>query len=177
MTLTPLSGLFGLLVTTVHASTVPLVVVEDHGGDSTLPYYRALNLQPRASSAHDARSALTVPPPPSRPYREADFLPVHSERLTPGTVTHRVIDVPGLKPIFLIGDDSRSRTWLHQQLATLQRLRAVGFVVSVTTEEALASLRKAAVDLTLVPSSAEDFAQRLNITHYPVLITATGIEQ
>ena len=177
MTLTSLSVLFGLLVTTVHASTPPLVVVGDQGGDSTLPYYRALNLQPRSSSGSDARTALTVPPPPTRPYREADLLPVHSERLTPGIVAPRVIDVPGLTPIFLIGDDPRSRTWLHQQLATLRRLRAVGFVVSVTTEDALASLRKAAVDLTLVPSSADDFAQRLDITHYPVLITATGIEQ
>jgi integrating conjugative element protein (TIGR03765 family) len=92
-------------------------------------------------------------------------------------VAPRVIDVPGLTPIFLIGDDPRSRTWLHQQLETLRRLRAVGFVVSVTNEEALASLRKAAVDLTLVPSTADDLAQRLDITHYPVLITATGIEQ
>nr|MBF3175129.1 DUF2859 domain-containing protein [Pseudomonas aeruginosa] len=30
---------------------------------------------------------------------------------------------------------------------------------------------------TLAPASGDDLAQRLGLRHYPVLITATGIEQ
>jgi integrating conjugative element protein (TIGR03765 family) len=38
-------------------------------------------------------------------------------------------------------------------------------------------LRRLAPGLTLAPASGDDFAQRLGLRHYPVLITATGIEQ
>jgi len=96
--------------------------------------------------------------------------------LTPGTITPRPIHVPGLTPIFLIGDDSRSRAWLRANTEKLHALRAVGFVVQVESEDALQSLRHLAPDLTLVPASGDDLAQRLGLKHYPVLVTATGIE-
>ena len=41
--------LLGLLALTAHATDQPLVVVEDRGGTSALPYYQALDLQPQAS--------------------------------------------------------------------------------------------------------------------------------
>lgn len=169
--------LLSLQTTRVSASPPPPVVVEDLGGASALPYYRALNLQHRASARSDAQRPVPPPPPPTRTYREGDFLPVHSEHLTPGPVAARVIEMPGITPMFLIGDDLRSRTWLRERLEELRELRAIGFVVSVETEGALASLRRLATGLTLVPASAEDTARRLGITHYPVLITPTGIEQ
>ena len=37
----------------------PLIVVEDRGGTSALPYYEALNLQPRAGSP--ARPPIPTP--------------------------------------------------------------------------------------------------------------------
>jgi hypothetical protein len=48
----------------------------------------------------------------------------------------------GLTPLFLVGDDDRSRAWLRQRRAALQELRAVGLVVNVTTPEALVALRR-----------------------------------
>ena len=36
----------------------PLIVVEDHGGTSALPYYEALNLQPRANAPLDDLAKL-----------------------------------------------------------------------------------------------------------------------
>jgi len=96
--------------------------------------------------------------------------------LSPGTITPRAIHAPGLKPIFLIGDDSRSRAWLRANTEKLHALRAVGFVVQVESEEALRSLRHLAPNLILVPASGDDLAQRLGLRHYPVLVTATGIE-
>ena len=107
---------------------------------------------------------------------EAAMLPVRSMRLTPGDEPRRVIRAPGLTPLFLVGDDDRSRDWLQQRGKDLQALRAVGLVVNVATPEALAALRRLAPGLVLLPVSGDDLAQRLGIKHYPVLITATGIE-
>lgn len=153
-----------------------LIIVKDLGGASALPYYRALNLLPWP---HDEKR-VSLPPaaaaPPIR-YNEADFLPVRSKRLTPGHVTRRVIAAPGLTPMCLIGDDRRSRTWLKERLATLQQLHAVGLVVQVSSYRDLKALRRSAPGVLLVPTSGDDIARRLHLHHYPVLITATGIEQ
>jgi len=51
----------------------------------------------------------------------------------------------------------------------------------VATPEALAALRRLAPGLMLSPASGDEasgdeLAQRLGLKHYPVLITATGIE-
>ena len=104
------------------------------------------------------------------------MLPVRSARLSAGDEPRRVIRAPGLTPLFLVGDDDRSRAWLKQRRVELQAQRAVGLVVNVATPEALAALRRLAPGLVLSPASGDDLAHRLGIKHYPVLITATGIE-
>ena len=156
------------------SSSPPLIVVEDKGGTSALPYYRALNPQ-------DTQPGQPATPQPvsrigSPAEAEAAMLPVRSARLTPGDEPRRVIRAPGLTPLFLVGDDDRSRAWLKQRRMELQAQRAVGLVVNVATPEALAALRRLAPGLVLSPASGDDLAHRLGIKHYPVLITATGIE-
>ncbi|KVC95083.1 hypothetical protein WI77_10645 [Burkholderia ubonensis] len=156
----------------VHiASAQDLIVVGDDGGVSALPYYRALNLLPDVSVARPV-----VPAAPHAPYREADLLPVHSARLTPGRVAPRTLRAPGLSPFFLIGDDRPSRAWLQARGDTLRAMGAIGLVVNVGSAEGLAALRRDALGLTLVPTSGDDIAIRLGLSHYPVLVTATGIE-
>jgi hypothetical protein len=82
----------------------PLIVVDDHGGISALPYYEALNLQPRSQTP--LQPPLVVPAPPTTAVGEAAMLPVRSLTLTPGTVARRTLEAPGLQPFFLIGDDA-----------------------------------------------------------------------
>jgi integrating conjugative element protein (TIGR03765 family) len=154
-----------------------LIVAEDLGGVSALPYYRALNLQSPPPMQMDPGTVLPIPDAPHARFSEADMLPVRSAKLTPGKVERRIIHVPGLTPFFLIGDDARSRTWLRARIESLRTFRAVGFVVSVDSPDALLSLRQLASGVTLVPTSGDDLAQRLKLHHYPALITATGIEQ
>jgi integrating conjugative element protein (TIGR03765 family) len=151
-----------------------LTVVADLGGTSALPYYRALNLLPSSTSP-----PAPLPPPkvPHSLDEESSFLPVHSERLTPGPIAHRLIQAPGLTPFFLAGDDPLSRAWIGAHLALLRQLGAVGFIVQVDSSSALTALRAVAPGLTLVPASADDLAARLHLAHYPALVTATGIEQ
>ena len=167
----------GLLsTTTIFAQTVsgPLIVVEDRGGDSALPYYQSLNPQP------DQATPLAPMPAPhagNAADAEAAMLPVRSTQLSPGEVQRRVIRAPGLTALFLIGDDERSRAWLRQRQAALRELQAVGLVVNVESMAALTALRRLAPGLILSPASGDDLAQRLGLRHYPVLITATGVEQ
>ncbi len=151
-----------------------LTVVADHGGTSALPYYEALNLQPRAGVTSPR---IEIPRPTAKPFDETDMLPVRSMRLSPGDVARRVIEAPGLPPFFLVGDDERSRTWLRRRSLRLHELHAVGLVVNVTSAEALAALRALVPGLSLSPVAGDDLAERLGLHHYPVLITATGLEQ
>lgn len=164
-----------LLVDIASAAESALIVVEDAGGQSAQPYYRRLHLPERNATRNLGLPA--APPAPAAPYSEAQMLPVRSGRLQPGRVLPKVIRAPGLQPMFLIGDDSLSRTWLKDRLPLLTRLGAIGIVVQVESTSALEELRGLARGLVLVPASGDDLAQRLGLQHYPVLITATGTEQ
>jgi len=171
-----LCWLLGTASLTVSADDTRLIIVEDRGGVPALPYYQALDLPPMgtpiAPPAH-----IEVPEAPSQPFSEADMLPVKSALLSPGSVERRSIQAPGLQPLFLVGDDELSQAWLRERAASLLTLNAVGLVVNVDTAEGLARLRELAPGLTLSPVSGDDLAQRLELRHYPVLITPTGIEQ
>jgi integrating conjugative element protein (TIGR03765 family) len=148
-----------------------LIVVEDHGGASALPYYEALD----SPKGRVAPSAPRTVPIRSLSEAEAALLPVRSARLSPGDEPPRAIRAPGLTPMFLVGDDDLSQAWLQERYAALLEMRAVGLVVSVSSPASLAALRRLVPGLTLSPASADDLAERLGISHYPVLMTATGI--
>lgn len=171
-------GLFALIaaapLSAMQAAEL-LIVVDDHGGVSALPYYEALNLQPRTGAVQ--RPPIPIPQLPSTMDGEAQMLPVRSAKLTPGNVTRRVIEAPGLQPLFLIGDDEVSHAWLRRHAVSLRERNAAGLVVNVETKQRLERLRGLAPGLQLWPVSADDLAERLGLRHYPVLITATGIEQ
>ncbi|MBS7560150.1 integrating conjugative element protein [Pseudomonas sp. RC4D1] len=153
-----------------------LIVVEDRGGISALPYYHALD--PEQEDANGFRSPSVNPQVVTiDPVSEASMLPVRSMLLSPGQVVRKAIKAPGLMSLFLVGDDEHSRAWLRQRGTTLQELGAVGLVVNVATPQALAELRSEVPELKLIPTAADDMAERLGLKHYPVLITPTGIEQ
>lgn len=76
-----------------------------------------------------------------------------------------------------MGDDEYSQAWLRRRADNLQALGAAGLVVNVETAEDLANLRRLVPCLSLSPVSADELARRLGLNHYPVLVTATGIEQ
>ena len=114
---------------------------------------------------------------PSTPYNEAMLLPIRSPSLRPGPVETRPVNLPGITALFLIGDDPRSHAWLQQRLSELQRLDAAGLVVNVESADALQTLRDRAPGLSLTPVPGDDLAARLGLSRYPLLITATAIEQ
>ncbi len=92
-------------------------------------------------------------------------------------MARRVIEAPGLRPFFLVGDDDVSHAWLRRQATLLRERGAAGLVVNVKTADGLARLRALLPGVPLSPVAADDLAERLGVRHYPVLITSTGIEQ
>lgn len=113
----------------------------------------------------------------SRFASEAAMLPVRSARMSPGQISSRPLDLPGLPPFFLLGDDPLSLAWLTERAIELQAIGAVGLVVEVADAAALARIRALAPGLILLPANGDDIAARLHIRHYPVLITATALRQ
>jgi integrating conjugative element protein (TIGR03765 family) len=144
----------------------PLIVVEERGGQSALPYYQ--DLQPRPPEKRTA-------PPARRPgHSEADMLPVRSPKLSPGRET--IVQAPGWgRPVFLVGDDETSHRWLKANQARLKAMGASGLAVQVETAEALARLRARIPGVPLSPVCGDDLAKRLGISHYPALISTTGL--
>jgi len=104
-------------------------------------------------------------------------LPVRSARLTPGDVPRRVLNLPDMVPLFLVGGDAYSLAWLAQHAPALKRLGANGLAVEVADAAALQRIQAIAPGLAIWPVSGDDIAERLELEHYPVLITPTGLEQ
>ena len=107
----------------------------------------------------------------------ATLLPVRSPGLTPGPVEPKSHDRPFTRPFFLIGSDTLSRQWLLEHRERLKEIGAVGMLVQADTQDDLRAIAELAAGLSVMPASASDIAKALGISHYPVLISAHGIEQ
>ncbi|EBF8126981.1 integrating conjugative element protein [Salmonella enterica subsp. enterica] len=124
-----------------------------------------------------ATAAIAGPAVPMQALDEARLLPVITHNLHPGQQPRLALSLPGMTPLFLIGDDPQSAEWLRQRREALKALHATGLVINVATLAQLNSLRAIAPELTLLPVSADDMAKHLPITAYPVLITDKGLAQ
>lgn len=147
-----------------------LTVIADLGGESAIRFYEGI--QPE----HD-ESAPMYPNAIPEIVTEADMLPIVSHKLTPGKVIPISLDLTGMSPIFIIGSDDLSRQWLSQHYDRLLSQQAVGLVVNVKTLDELNQLRNLAPNLSLLPTPADDLSERLKLSHYPALITETGVYQ
>ena len=150
-----------------------LQVLADHGGEPARPYFVAIGM---AEVPEDEGYVPDTRAPV--PFGEADMLPVTSERLSPGEVGFRPLELPSrMSPFFLVGDDPLSLRWLEARGEILRELNAVGLVVEVATVEGLQRLREVTPGLELRPTPGDDLAGRLGLAHYPVLVTSQGLEQ
>lgn len=143
-----------------------LKVIADLAGQSTAAYFSGITRQPEGQG---------VAPAVVRPGGEAGGLPVSTPELTPGEVVSRPLNLPGIGALFLVGDDALSRAWLRGNLGRLQQLHAAGMMVNVQDADGVASMRALAPGLALAPASGSELARRLQLSHYPVLITDTGL--
>ena len=176
-----LTGLFCVLSSTL--SWAQLIVIYDSGETQPLaPYLQSLRPEKPQSKPQKK------PRPQPQLLGSADvsnLLPMHSPGLTLGTLSPLASNPPQLtllakgnpRPFFLIGTDERSRQWLLAHRSQLVLLGAVGMVVQANTKEELERIAAIADGLPITLGSASDIVKALGIRHYPVLISARGVEQ
>ncbi len=158
------------------SSMAALNVIADLGGETTAPLFDAINNEnneftpPRTLNSPDMSS---IPAPAD----VSDMLPVITPEMCAGKVEPRELNLTGMTPVFLVGDDSLSREWLTLRRDELKRLQATGLVVNISDKAAFSELQRLVPGVTLLPASASEIACRLQLSNYPVLITATGLAQ
>lgn len=150
-----------------------LVIIADRGGESTQPYYDELGLS--ALSVSEPIESEHIPV--LKQVTVTQMLPVISTKLTPGQVATRPSKAQGLTPFFIIGSDSLSKQWLLERKGELINIGAKGLIVNVQTSDELTTLQALVPELLLQPTYGDDIAERLNLAHYPVLITSEIITQ
>jgi integrating conjugative element protein (TIGR03765 family) len=159
--------LAGALVSTT-APAVP-VVIYDSGKTQPLSRYLA------AIKTEVPRSRIRLPQTVTP---SLENLPVRTPEMTPGAVIARHIDQPHLsRPLFLVGNDDRSKRWLEHYREKLIEAQAVGMVIDVETKQELDELKRIGKGLQLVAAPGTQLAKQLGIAHYPVLISKSRIEQ
>ena len=163
---------YGILLWASFAQA-ELTVVGDAPDDFILPYFHVTGAQ----ISHRTQPERAMHADLSTVTDEAWILPVRSSHLSPGPITPRTLNMPGLQPFFLVGGDPQSLTWLRQHAVGLREMGAAGLAVEVADTESLARIRAAAPGLTILPVNGNEIAIRLQIEHYPVLISATALEQ
>ncbi|MDE1485136.1 integrating conjugative element protein [Xenorhabdus bovienii] len=154
------------------SSFAELEVVADLGGENTSYYFDAINNESNEWSEIPESGKI----PPEQPSFEM-VLPIKTPEMSPGKVIERPLSLQGVGTLFLIGDDELSRTWLIQNVENLKKLNAVGMVIQVDSANSFFELKQLGNGILLSPISGSDLAKRLQLTHYPVLITETGLTQ
>ncbi|WP_339420341.1 MULTISPECIES: integrating conjugative element protein [unclassified Pseudomonas] len=167
---TPIACYFTLLLATTQSQWTL-------AGDQPSDFIRSHFQANRPSISNNSQPDRAVHADLSTFADETWILPIRSSRLSPGQITPRAMNMPGLRPFFLIGEDPQSLAWLHQRAAKLEEMGAAGLAVEVADSAALARIRAAAPGITILPVNGNDIATRLQIEHYPVLITASSLEQ
>ena len=157
-----LTGL--VMVNSAHAQE-QLTVIYDSGDTLPItPYLPQRVVQQKANPQQ--QSAL--------PFQ----LPITTPSMQPGTVSPTAIDMRYLQqPLFLVGSDHLSKDWLTKKRDSLIAVGAMGLLIEAKAPEDVETMLALAKGLRLVPASAEDFAVRLGLTHYPILLSKEGWEQ
>lgn len=153
-----------------------LNVIADLGGESTAPLFDAINNENNEFTPPRSLNSTETSAYPA-PADISDMLPVTTPEMQAGKVVSRELNLTGMTPVFMVGDDALSREWLTLRRDELKRRHATGLVVNVSDKAALAELQQLIPGVTLLPASASEIARRLQLSHYPVLITSTGLAQ
>ena len=166
----------GLALSTLVMAASPamgeLTVIYQHPGSRPITDF--LNVPLR----NKQRQLVSDPPVGSSGVWDVQaLLPIRSPGLSPGPVAARTHELPVAQPLFLIGADPLSKTWLVRHRPQLESLGAVGMLIEAEDMADLESIAELAGTLPIVPASGTDIAQALGLTHYPVCITGKDVWQ
>lgn len=143
-----------------------LIVIYDSGNTLPLEPYLPKRAPQEKATTQDAKRQL--------PFN----LPITTPSMQPGKVTVTPKALRYLqRPLFLVGADQLSRDWMIEKREQLIRIGAVGLLVEAKDRQEIEAVLAIAEGLRLVPASAEGFATKLGLSHYPILLSKEGWEQ
>lgn len=109
---------------------------------------------------------------------KAGFTPLTTTTLTIcKNIQSRKVNIQHLaRPMFVIGDNESSATWLAKYKPELEKVRAVGLIVEAKNVGALKRIRDESGNLELYPANGNALSKMFGINCYPVLISKHLIE-
>lgn len=156
--------LIGFLLIGVSYANEPLTVIYDSGDTFSIEKYLPKSKRKKVDS--NQKSIL--------PFR----LPITTPSMQLGRVSISPKKFKYLQqPLFLVGADLMSKSWLIKEREALKKIGAVGLLIQAKDIDDIKAMQEIADGLRLVPASAEALAKELGLTHYPVLLSKEGIEQ
>jgi integrating conjugative element protein (TIGR03765 family) len=107
--------------------------------------------------------------------------PVSTKNMTPGDLRQQGKRLPNAQwmtqPVFILGSDPLSRSWLVHNNVALSRLQAAGIVVSVPDAQTFKELQRiSTVPLAPAPAPALVLALRqIGVKVYPIVVLTDGV--
>ena len=178
------AGWLGLFYAT--SAQAELTVIYDSGDTQSMaPFFVPLQPDKPEPVLHSKKHGELSPRQYLGPADIRNLLPIQSPGISAGILPKAVranhqqtrLAKANPRPFFLVGSDTFSYKWLVARRVELIQMGAVGMVVLAETEEDVRRIADVARGISVTLGSASDIAEALGIQHYPVLITAKGIEQ
>lgn len=105
-------------------------------------------------------------------------VPIRTRNLTPQRIASKDAYFPNLStPLFIVGADPVSLTWLKQWREALLKVGAVGWVVQAENAQELRAVAEAGAGLRFMAMPGDALANIFGVKGYPVLISERAIEQ
>lgn len=180
-----MTGLFVAILMAMPTSAAP-VVIYDAGEQQTQPmdtYLQVLRKpahfelpddpNARAQIQHELRER-------ARKYGGSGSvrLPIRTTALTPLRIESRDAYFPNLMiPLFIVGADPMSLTWLKQWRSALLKVGAIGWVVQADNAQDLQAIAEAGAGLRFMAMPGDALNRIFGVKGYPVLISERAIEQ
>ena len=158
----------------------PIVLGEDASAVDASKYRKQYQTIFERAQIRQPRVAIENPQiGKNREFSWSDLLPIKTELLSPGIVKKDMNNKgkATTKPFCIIGYDKSSLDWIKQFQSTLVAERAVCFIVNVETENELEKIIDLLDGVPWQLLEANELAQKLEIEHYPVLVSRFGVEQ
>ena len=173
-------ALIYVLMTIVSAVYAEPIVLFDSG--NTIPTYRYKQILQGISIpdfgkiwATDKADEVDASNDPKDP---ANWLPVTTTKLSPGTVKARQVRFDQLvSPVCIIGSDDRSLNWVKKYQSVLLKNNVLCWLVSAESLSEVQQVVTALSGVSMSPANGDEIAKFFSIKHYPVLITQRFIEQ
>lgn len=105
-------------------------------------------------------------------------VPIRTRSLIPQRIVSKDAYFPNLSiPLFIVGADPASLSWLKQWREALLKVGAVGWVVQAENAEELRAVAEAGAGLRFMAMPGDALTDIFGVNAYPVLISERAIEQ